>query len=34
MGFATVRTHLENCLTKLQCSNRAEMAALVSRLSH
>ncbi|WP_081499017.1 LuxR C-terminal-related transcriptional regulator [Rhizobium sp. CF122] len=34
IGFATVRTHLENCLTKLQCSNRAEMAALVSRLSH
>lgn len=32
--FATVRTRLGNCLTKLQCSNRGEMAALVSRLSH
>ncbi|MBN9033004.1 MAG: response regulator transcription factor [Rhizobiales bacterium] len=34
IGFATVRTHIGNCLLKLQCSNRAELAGQVSRLSH
>ncbi|EAV41727.1 transcriptional regulatory protein [Stappia aggregata IAM 12614] len=34
IGFATVRTHLGNCMTKLGCANRTELAALVSKLSH
>lgn len=34
IGFATVRTHVGNCLAKLQCSNRAELAVHVSKLSH
>jgi len=34
IGFATVRTHLGNCLSKLECSNRAEIAAHVARLSN
>lgn len=31
--FSTVRTHLGRCLSKLGCSNRAELAARVSGLS-
>jgi DNA-binding CsgD family transcriptional regulator len=31
IGFATVRTHLGNCLIKLDCSNRAELAAFVAK---
>lgn len=34
IGFATVRTHVGSCLAKLECSNRAEVAARVSSLSH
>ncbi|MBX4871018.1 helix-turn-helix transcriptional regulator [Rhizobium bangladeshense] len=34
IGFATVRTHLSRCLEKMACSNRSELAALVTRLSH
>ncbi|MQB46017.1 helix-turn-helix transcriptional regulator [Rhizobium sp. ICMP 5592] len=34
IGFATVRTHLGSCLAKLECSNRAEIAAHVSRVSN
>lgn len=33
IGFATVRTHLTRCLEKMGCSNRAELAARVTRLS-
>ncbi len=33
IGFATVRTHLSRCLEKIGCSNRAELAAYVTRLS-
>ncbi|RUM25838.1 DNA-binding response regulator [Rhizobium vallis] len=32
--LATVRTHVGSCLAKLECSNRAEVAAQVSKLSH
>ncbi|MBX4929964.1 response regulator transcription factor [Rhizobium binae] len=34
IGFATVRTHVGSCLAKLECSNRAEIAAQVSKVSH
>ncbi len=33
IGFATVRTHISRCLCKIGCSNRAELAAYVTRLS-
>ncbi|MFJ6328003.1 MULTISPECIES: response regulator transcription factor [unclassified Rhizobium] len=33
IGFATVRTHLGRCLEKMECSNRTELAALVTRIS-
>ncbi len=33
IGFATVRTHLTRCLEKMGCSNRAELAARVTKLS-
>jgi DNA-binding CsgD family transcriptional regulator len=33
IGFATVRTHLTRCLQKMECSNRAELAACIIRLS-
>lgn len=31
IGFGTVRTHLNRALEKLECANRAELAALMSR---
>ena len=31
IGFATVRTHLNNAMRKRCCANRAELAALVAR---
>lgn len=34
IGFTTVRTHVGNCLAKLGCSNRSELAAFVVRMSH
>lgn len=33
IGFATVRTHVGRALAKLECSNRAELSALVERLT-
>jgi DNA-binding NarL/FixJ family response regulator len=31
IGFATVRTHLNNAMRKRCCANRAELAAMVAR---
>jgi DNA-binding CsgD family transcriptional regulator len=31
IGFGTVRTHLTNAMAKSGCSNRAELAAAISR---
>jgi DNA-binding CsgD family transcriptional regulator len=31
IGFGTVRTHLNRALEKLECANRAELAALMTR---
>jgi DNA-binding NarL/FixJ family response regulator len=31
IGFGTVRTHLNRAMEKLDCANRAELAALMTR---